>query len=175
MEGRKEGNVLFNDALNTFYLRLYGRKEGNVLFNDTLNTFYLRLYCVNNVVKHHSDSERGNPLPPHRLLFPINSKGSFICTIRDRIAHTTAFVTPVVEHWLEREIAQWVFPMKDRSDDPSHHEQTLLPQSYISLLYIMMHSISDVWFTIKLVWFQMQKLKMKTETEGVGKKEISRF
>ena len=24
IEGRKEGNVLFNDALNTFYLRLYG-------------------------------------------------------------------------------------------------------------------------------------------------------
>ena len=23
----------------------------------------------------------------------------------DRIAHTTAFVTPVVEHWVEREIA----------------------------------------------------------------------
>ena len=42
----------------------------------------------------------------------------------DRITHTTAFVTPVVEHWLEREIAQWVHPMKDRSDDPSHHERT---------------------------------------------------
>ena len=26
----------------------------------------------------------------------------------DRIAHTMAFVTPVVEHWLERAIAQWV-------------------------------------------------------------------
>ena len=26
----------------------------------------------------------------------------------DRIAHTTAFVIPVVEHWLEREIGQWV-------------------------------------------------------------------
>ena len=51
----------------------------------------------------------------------------------DRIAHTTAFVTPVVEHWLEREIAQWVHPMKDRSDDPSHHERTPLPRSYISL------------------------------------------
>ena len=25
----------------------------------------------------------------------------------DRIAQSTAFVTPVVEHWLEREIAQW--------------------------------------------------------------------
>ena len=53
----------------------------------------------------------------------------------DRIAHTTAFVTPVVEHWLEREIAQWVHPMKDRSDDPSHNERTLLTRSYISLLW----------------------------------------
>ena len=26
----------------------------------------------------------------------------------DMITHTTAFVTPVVEHWLKREIAQWV-------------------------------------------------------------------
>ena len=26
----------------------------------------------------------------------------------DRITHTTALVTPVVEHWLEREIAQWL-------------------------------------------------------------------
>ena len=26
----------------------------------------------------------------------------------DRIAHSTAFVTPVVEHWLEGEIAQWL-------------------------------------------------------------------
>ena len=25
---RKEGNVLFNDALNTFYLRLYGVRHG---------------------------------------------------------------------------------------------------------------------------------------------------
>ena len=64
------------------------------------------------MAKDHSDSEKGNPLLPHRLLLSINSKGSFICTI----PHTTAFVTPVVEHWLERKIAQWVHPMKDRSD-----------------------------------------------------------
>ena len=56
-------------------------KEGNVLFNDALKTFYLRLYGVSHMVKDHSDSEKGNPLPPHRLLFPINNKGSFICTI----------------------------------------------------------------------------------------------
>ena len=36
----------------------------------------------------------------------------------DKITHTTAFVTPVVEHWLKREIAQCVHHMKDRSDDP---------------------------------------------------------
>ena len=57
------------------------RNEGNVLFNDALNTVYLRLYGVEYMVKDHSDRERGNPLPPHRRLFPINSKGSFICTI----------------------------------------------------------------------------------------------
>ena len=28
-EGRKEGSVLFNDTLNTFYLWLYGVKHGN--------------------------------------------------------------------------------------------------------------------------------------------------
>ena len=92
-------------------------KEGNVLFNDALNTFYLRLYGVRHMVKDHSDSEKGNPLPPHWLFFPIKSKGFFYMHHpTDRISHTTAFVTPVVEHWLEREIAQWVHPMKDRSD-----------------------------------------------------------
>ena len=35
-----------------------GRKEGNVLFNDALNTFYLRLYGVRHMVKDHSDSKR---------------------------------------------------------------------------------------------------------------------
>ena len=33
----------------------------------------------------------------------------------DRITHTTAFVTPVVEHWPEREIAQCV-----------HHQQSVI-------------------------------------------------
>ena len=52
----KEGNILFNDALNTIYLSLYGfghmvkdhsdsqQKKINVLFNDALNIFYLQLY-----------------------------------------------------------------------------------------------------------------------------------
>ena len=32
------------------------RKEGNILFNDTLNTLYLQLYGVRHMVKNHSDS-----------------------------------------------------------------------------------------------------------------------
>ena len=62
-----------------FYLVV--RKEGNALFNDALNTFYLRLYGVRHMVKDHSDSQKGNPLPPHGLLFSTSSKGSFICII----------------------------------------------------------------------------------------------
>ena len=56
-------------------------RERNVVLNDALNTFYLRLYGVGHMVKDHSDSEKGNPLLPHRLLLSINSKASFICTI----------------------------------------------------------------------------------------------
>ena len=47
--------------------------------------FYLTTHSTHFIygymVKDDSDSENGNPLPPHRLFFPINSKGYFICTI----------------------------------------------------------------------------------------------
>ena len=76
-------HFIYGYMASNIWLRtiLIVRKEGNILFNDALNTFYLRLYGVTDMVKDHSDSEKGNPLLPHRLLFPINSKGSFICTI----------------------------------------------------------------------------------------------
>ena len=57
-----------------------------------------------------------------------------------------AFVTPVVEHWLEREIAQWVHPMKDRSDDPSHH----LPKDLLYTLLLDMTACSTI-FDIPVV------------------------
>ena len=88
----QEGRSLIREFLAKNFLkdvntctRYYSeRKEGNVLFNDTLNTFYLWLYGVRHMVKDHSDSERGNLLPPHGLLFLISSKGSFICIIPQR-------------------------------------------------------------------------------------------
>ena len=57
---------------NSIFSCNYTNKEGNVLFNDALITFYLRLYGVRHMVKDHSDSERGNPLPPHGLIFSIS-------------------------------------------------------------------------------------------------------
>ena len=61
---------------------LQSRKEGNVLFNGAFNTFYLRLYGVGHMVKAHSDRERRNsPSPLNGLLFLISSSESFICTI----------------------------------------------------------------------------------------------
>ena len=52
----------------------------------------------------------------------------------DRIAHTTVFVIPVVENWLECEIAQWV-----------HHERTFYHgatfRSPAGLLLNIIHSL----------------------------------
>ena len=84
LKGRTQHSS-FQPGLSLDGTRLYAvwerERERNVLFNDALNTFYLQLYGVRHMVKDHSDSEKGNPLPPHRLLLSINSKGSFICTI----------------------------------------------------------------------------------------------
>ena len=46
----------FNVALGIFhpFAMIMVKEEGNVLFNDTLNTFYLRLYDVRHIVKNHS-------------------------------------------------------------------------------------------------------------------------
>ena len=63
------------------------RKEANVLFNIALNTFYLQVYGIKHTVKQLKDYSDSYSL-----------KGSFIGTISDTIAHTTAFFTPVLKH-----------------------------------------------------------------------------
>ena len=100
------------------------RNRKEMFYLTTHSTHFIYGYMASDIimVKDHSDSERGNPLPPH------GQQGFFYMQHpTDRVAHTTAFITSVVEHWPEREKAQWVHPTKDRSDDPSHHERTLLP------------------------------------------------
>ena len=60
-------------VLGTYNPLLTKEKKGSVLFNDALNTFYLRLYDVRHMLMDHSHSKRGNLLLPHGLLFLISS------------------------------------------------------------------------------------------------------
>ena len=92
--------------------------------------FYLRLYGITHMVMDHSDSEREKTHCHHMgCSFRLAARVLLYAS-----SHRQDNIQPV-EHWLQWEIAQWVHPMKDRSDDPSCHEQTLLPWSYISLLW----------------------------------------
>ena len=84
------------------------------------STHFIYGYMMSDIWYSTTQIVRGNPLPPYGLLFLINSKGSFICTY-----HSLCYTN----HG-----AQWVHPMKDRSNDLSHQERMLLPQRYISLL-----------------------------------------
>ena len=57
----------------------------------------------------------------------------------DRIAHTTAFVAPDVEHWLEQDIAQWVHherPIRQPTSERSYHGDT--SRSFICKVLIML-------------------------------------
>ena len=71
------------------------------------------------MVKYHSDSERGNTLPPHGLYFRLRPKVLLYAPFHRQ--DTMAFVTPVVEHWLEREIVQWVLSDDDVDNCDSDH------------------------------------------------------
>ena len=83
-----------------------------IIYLTTHTTHFIYGYMASDImVKDHSDRERGNPLPPLKGFFYMHH-------LTYRLAHTKAFVTPVMEHWLEREIAEWV-----------HHERMLLPLS----------------------------------------------
>ena len=61
-------------------VRNKGRKE--MFYLTTHSTHFIYGYMASeHMVKDHSDSEKGNPLPPHGLVSPISSKVSFICII----------------------------------------------------------------------------------------------
>ena len=99
-------------------------KEGNVLFNDALNIFYLQLYGVRHMVKDHSDSERGNPLPPYGLLFPIIRNGSFICIIQQTGLHIPRCLLHQSRSTGWNEKLPNGSTMKDRSDSENLSRQS---------------------------------------------------
>ena len=100
--GRKERNVLFNEVLNTLYLQLYGIRHGEGLLRQWEET-----RCLHMGYSFRLTARLLSYAPSHW---------------HDSIYQ--AFVMPVMENWLVWEIALRVH-MRDRSNDPSHHEWTL--------------------------------------------------
>ena len=146
MEGRKEMFYLTTHSthficgymVSDIWLRtiMIVKMEGRKMFYLTTHSthFIYGLYGVRHMVKDHSDSERGNQLLPHTVGF------SFWLTARvllyapshrqDSTYHGLCYTSRGAR--MEREMALWVHPMKDQSNDPSHHEWMLLPWNYIS-------------------------------------------
>ena len=87
-------------------IRTVIQKDGNVLFNDALITFYLQLYGIRymvRIIQIERERGEGEMLPSlHELLFSDQQQGLiYMHHPTDRIVLTTTFVTPAVEHWLE--------------------------------------------------------------------------
>ena len=82
----------WTDDLAELHLALKANKDGNVLFNDTRNTFYLQLYGIRHKQKDHSETERRNPLLPlYWLVFTIRDLYTYHPT--HRLVHTTTCYT----------------------------------------------------------------------------------
>ena len=81
MEGRKE--MFYLTTHSTHFIYGYGRKEGNVLFNDTLNTFYLRLYGVNNRLWLHMQQKRKKKKKEKKIgyIYKINPHATPQCPV----------------------------------------------------------------------------------------------
>ena len=65
-------------------------KDGRTIYLTTPSTYFIYGYMV----KYHSDT----------IIFTI-----------PLIVHTTDILTPVVKHWLEREVAKWALRHKNAS------------------------------------------------------------
>ena len=81
------------------------------------------------MVKDHADSERGNPLPPHGILFPISNNVLLYASsnIQDNTYHGLCYTSGGA--LAGKRNSSNGSTMRDQSDDPSRHERTLLPRS----------------------------------------------
>ena len=97
--GMRNNSIGTRRRIDLIYYTM-NRKEGNYLFNDILNTVILWLYGK-------------GPLSTTAwaILFDQQQRFFYIYIYHpiNMVAHTTALVNPVIEHWLEREINQWVY------------------------------------------------------------------
>ena len=69
-------SVPFSLSLVKLFLAIFEeRREGNVLFNDAVSTFNIQLYVVRYMIKDHTDNNRPNHMPSlPGLLYQISSR-----------------------------------------------------------------------------------------------------
>ena len=123
--------------------------EGDIKYESYLpslpvlghSTYFVSGYMTLDIimVKDHSDSERGNPLLPHGLLFLIAARVLLYASShrQDKTYHSLCYTSCGALVGTRSMLSGST--MKNRSNNPLHHEGMLLPQSYISLLPL--HSV----------------------------------
>ena len=79
-------------------------KEGNILFNDTLITFYLRLYGVRIWLRATRIAREETHCHHMGYSFRLAAMVILYASSHRQDSTYNASVTPVVEHWLEPEI-----------------------------------------------------------------------
>ena len=121
-----------------YLLQTVGKIIGQfVLFNDGSRAHWFSYHLLLDVKQMVIVTYffRGDPLLPHRLLFPISSKCSFICTFPQTGQHIPLMDQLWTNYWLEWKIAQTVnaSAVQDRSDNRNLHRWVLYRLSYVPL------------------------------------------
>ena len=65
----------------TLCVHRIGRKEGNVLFNDALNTFYLRLYGVGRILKQFGQSYHWYNIVRNVVVISVGGAPVVVCPV----------------------------------------------------------------------------------------------
>ena len=105
-----------------------------MFYSTTHSTHFIYGYMVSDMVKDRSDREREETCCCHMgYYFRLTARILLYAPShrQDSTYHGLYYTSRGA--LVGTRVAQWVHPMKDRSDDTSHHERTLLPRSYISL------------------------------------------
>ena len=96
-------------------------KEGNVLFNDTLNTFFIYCYTALDIWYRTIQIWREEIWCCHHYMgysFRLAARYLLYAPFTDNTAHT--FVAPVVEQWLKQETADDLYTMSKCSITELH-------------------------------------------------------
>ena len=125
------------------------------MFNDATGTHWF--FILSSVIGRHSYGHvytrfRRKPAAATLATLFDNQQGIFYMHFSiDRTVHTKAFDKPVVDHWLERKIAQTAAGSteKDRSDDRPLQRRARYRLSYIPLL----SKYQSQWVNINPKWW----------------------